>query len=91
MRPLAIIDLGDLESLEGLAQQGHSILEILSGWKHSDIAELSLRNYLLENFPWNPKHYRPSRMQPRVKAAQAEIAALLRIRPTVVSPEQQEC
>ena len=79
-RPLAIIDLGDLEQLEGLAQGGHSILEILAAWKRSDLAEFSLRNYLLERYPWRPDLYRPQRMRPRVDATFKDLATRLAIR-----------
>jgi hypothetical protein len=80
VRQLCVIDIGDLECLEGLVHHGHSLLEILDGWKKSDLAEISLRNYLLETFPWDPLTYRPSRMQPRVQAAYSEIVSHLMIR-----------
>jgi len=40
VRQLCVIDIGDLECLEGLVQHhGHSLLEILDEWKQSDLAE----------------------------------------------------
>ncbi len=80
VRRLCVIDMGDLECLEGLASQGHSMLAALAGWKQSDLAEISLRNYLLETFPWDPNLYRPLRMRPRVQAAYDGIVAHLKIR-----------
>lgn len=83
IRALAVIDLGDLEVLEGLAQDGHAMLDLLAGWKASDLADLSLRNYLLETYPWDPERYRPDRMRPRVNAAFAEIKERLGAPPNV--------
>ena len=87
VRRLCVIDIGDLECLEGLAHHGHSMLTVLDGWKQSDLAEVSLRNYLLETFPWDPNLYRPPRMRPRVQAAYDEIVEHLRIR---ASTDKQE-
>ena len=80
VRKLCVIDIGDLECLEGLAHHGHAMLAVLNGWKQSDLAEISLRNYLLETYPWDPDLYRPPRMRPRVQAAYGEIVSHLKIR-----------
>lgn len=80
IRKLAIIDVGDLEALEGLAEGGHPVIEVLAGWQKSDLAEFSLRNYLLEQYPWKPELYRPRRMQPRVEPTLKALRERLRVR-----------
>jgi hypothetical protein len=80
IRPLAVIDLGDLEALEGLAQEGHLICDLLLAWKNSDLSDMPLRNYLLEQYPWRPELYRPARMRPRVEATLESLRDRLQLR-----------
>jgi hypothetical protein len=40
VRRLCVIDIGDLECLEGLTHHGHSMLTVLGGWKKSDLASI---------------------------------------------------
>lgn len=46
--PLCIVDISEIEMLEGLSSQGESLPDILADWKTSSLADMSLRNYLLE-------------------------------------------
>lgn len=80
VRPLAIIDLSELEVLEGLRERGYFILNILSEWRESDIGEMPLRNYLLKMYPWDPELYRPASMRPRVDSTFKILVERLRIR-----------
>ena len=80
--PVAIIDLSEVEMLEGLAQEGIEPMAILKSWQESDLADISLRNYLYEQFPFSPKRYRPARMKPLVEQTFAELVARLRLRNT---------
>jgi hypothetical protein len=60
--PLMIIDFGELEMLEGLHERGTSALELLRGWKTSELAEMPLRNYLILRFE-DRLLFRPTRME----------------------------
>jgi hypothetical protein len=43
---LAIINLGELEMLEGLAEHGYGVVALLRGWKRSALRNVAFRNYL---------------------------------------------
>ena len=60
--PLAIIELDELEILAGLAENGHSPIELLAEWQHSDLGDISFKNFLFEQFPLrgNAHQYRAS-------------------------------
>jgi hypothetical protein len=45
---LAVIDIEELEMLEAMCDQGHSIADLLVRWKSSDGAGMSLRNWLID-------------------------------------------
>ncbi len=46
--PLSILDVGELEMVEGLSKSGGATLaSILDQWRSSDLGRVSLRNYLL--------------------------------------------
>jgi hypothetical protein len=81
VKPLALIDLSELEALEGLSAEGKDAITLLNDWKASTLAEVSLRNYLLATYPWSPERYRPARVRPNVDNAFGELAARLRFRP----------
>jgi hypothetical protein len=78
MESLAIVDLGELEVLEGLSERGHAITDVLIKWQKSSIATLPLRNFLLREFGAGPD-VRPTRMKPRVDATFQEIIRRLKI------------
>jgi hypothetical protein len=79
-RPVSIIDLGELEMLEGLAAQGLGILSLLGGWHRSGIRSLPLHNWLLANYPWEPDRYRPPRMRQQLDSTFAMLIERLRLR-----------
>ncbi len=68
IRPLSVIDLAELEMLEGLAVHGRNILEILEQWHQSGIASMPLHNWLFRHVGTDPKLYRPPRMEPHMDA-----------------------
>jgi hypothetical protein len=65
---LSIIDLGELEMLEGLAGSGSGPVDLILQWRKSDLGDLSLRNWLLREFGSNSAQYRAEQIQPRVDA-----------------------
>ncbi len=73
IRPLAVIDLGELEMLEGLREDGQSPADLLFAWQESTLANLSLRNWLLERFGAETLIFRPERMKPRTDALFADM------------------
>jgi hypothetical protein len=77
--PLCIIDLADLEVLEGLAERGPSPVEVLRQWKDSSLAAMPLRNAVLAKHGAGP-HLRPTRMQASVDATFDKIVQALRLR-----------
>jgi hypothetical protein len=58
--PLSIIDLGDVEALEALGEQGLTPVDVLESWHESALRAVPLRNFLLER--WTGQQLRPSRM-----------------------------
>lgn len=64
---VVLIDLGELEMLEGLGEKlGMNPADILTRWQASGIANLSLRNWLLATFGGEPTQYRAARVGERV-------------------------
>lgn len=80
MQPLAIVDLGELETLEGLAERGRSLLDVLAAWQESGIAHVPLRNFVLRRFGGG-RDLRPSRMDDRVNATFEAIIQALKLPP----------
>lgn len=70
--PLAIIDVGELEMLEGLTEIGYNPVELLQRWRASNLANISFRNWLLAEFG-NGQFLRPARMKPRFDALTNEM------------------
>jgi len=68
IRPLSVIDLAELEMLEGLAVRGRNVLEVLDKWHQSGIAAMPLHNWLFRHVGTDPQLYRPPRMQPHMDA-----------------------
>lgn len=74
IRPLSVIDLGEVEMLEGLvATRGCGITDLLDGWHNSGIANMSLRNYLLATFSDHEHAFRAPRLRERADAAVEEM------------------
>jgi hypothetical protein len=65
---LAVIDLGELEMLEGLAESGSNPIDLIRQWRSSDLADISFRNWLLRAFGPESEQYRAARIKPRVDA-----------------------
>lgn len=69
--PLAIIDIPEVEMLEGLQEhRGWTTAELLREWKGSGLATVSFRNFLMKKLggAFGPK-LRPSRMEAEVQRA----------------------
>lgn len=64
---VVLLDLSDLEMLEGLAERGQNPLELLTRWQASSLANLSLRNWLIAEFGPEPQQYRAARLGPRIQ------------------------
>ncbi|HEX2049075.1 MAG TPA: hypothetical protein VHJ34_00410 [Actinomycetota bacterium] len=70
---VCVIDLRELEMLEGLAEQGHDVGVLLREWKHSSLATVFLRNFLIQRF--GPHGVpRPRRMATRVRSRLERVA-----------------
>jgi hypothetical protein len=65
IRRLAVVDIGELEILEGLAEEGPTIIEVLEGWKGSSLHSVALKNYVLSRYGRDQIH-RPARMKEQV-------------------------
>lgn len=61
VQTLSIIDLGDIEALEALAEKGLTPVDVLDGWQASGLHAVPFRNYLLTR--WSGRDLRPSRME----------------------------
>jgi len=80
IRPVVVIDLGELEAIEALSKEGVGLPTILTDWQASDIASSPLHNFLLEQYSWSPDRYRPDRMRPHVEAVFRDLVTRLRFR-----------
>ena len=80
IRPLGIIEPSELEMLEGFAEHGINPLDVIRDWQQSDLANISLRNFLYEHWPYDAALYRPNRMKPRVEQLHQEMVARLKLR-----------
>jgi len=74
--PLCIINLAELEMLEGLAEAGKSPDALLSAWKHSGLRNVPFWNFVIREVDSYSR--RPDRMTERVEAAFDEAVARLR-------------
>lgn len=64
---LSIVDIGELEILEALAEEGHSVGDLLAAWKGSSLHAVPLKNYVISRFGGD-RAFRPSRMRDRVES-----------------------
>jgi hypothetical protein len=60
--PLAILDLEELEILEGLTEQGHSPVDVMNDWKRSPRSDAPFKNFVAAASMWAPE-MRPERMR----------------------------
>lgn len=76
---LCIIDMSELEILEGLAEKGKNPSDVLRQWKASGIANVSLRNHVLRT-EGGGRELRPTRMETSVNKTFEKIIASMRLR-----------
>jgi hypothetical protein len=78
---LAIIDMDELEMLEGLAETGASPVDVLRSWRASALGEWPLALYVFNTYgPWGPAN-RPSRMRDSVDRTFEDIIGRLKLLP----------
>ena len=83
--PLAVVTVDEVEMLEGLGDNaGADPCDLIAQWKQSSLANMSLRNWLLERFGRGILIYRPSRMKPRFDELTEMIRRRLELRDDVV-------
>ncbi len=58
-----VIDLDEVEMLEGLAGHGEFIPELINSWRDSDFRGLPLKNYLIDRFNKSPEKLRAESLQ----------------------------
>jgi hypothetical protein len=75
---LSIIDLEELEMLEGLAEHGATPVGVLETWHHSSTPHVPLKNFLIRSGMWDVSK-RPSRMVASVDATFERVIDALRI------------
>jgi hypothetical protein len=73
---LGIVNLGEVEMLEALAQTNHHLARIVADWKHSDLRNVALRNYLIEHYDQGT--LRARRIQGRIEEVMDALAARVR-------------
>ncbi len=79
--PLSIIDLGELEMLEGLSERGESLPDLLRHYHDSSLARMPLRNYLIHKYAGLAViAFRPQRMKDSVNKTMVEIRRRLKLR-----------
>ncbi len=76
--PPGVLDLGEVEILEGLCERGHSPVDLISRWRSSDDALVSFRSWVF-NEP-GLDFLRPTRMEENVHNFLEEIGARLNFR-----------
>ena len=82
LEPLAVIDIGELEMLEGLVEnRGIGLVDALEGWKKSAIPNWSLRNYLIAQYGADWDQFRPSRMGSSFDALAKSVIPRLKVSP----------
>jgi hypothetical protein len=78
IEPLALVGLGELEMLEGLAESGPAATEILREWQGSGLRNVPLRNFLLHRFGQGG-HFRPNRMREHVDSVLDDVVKRLKL------------
>jgi hypothetical protein len=83
---LCILDLEDVDMLEGLCEGGRTPLELLAGWQASDMADLPLKSYVIQHVGGWGVSSRPSRMRDGVEQTFRQIVEVLDLPPDLSSP-----
>lgn len=76
---VGIIDLGELDILEALSEQGENPAITIRNWQSSESRDTSFKNYVIASFG-SGIDYRPSRMTGGVEKAFQEVISNLRLR-----------
>jgi hypothetical protein len=81
LEPLAVVDIGELEMLEGLVEKrGIGVLDTLEDWKKGAVSRWSLRNYLIDQYGTSWDQFRPSRMGSSFNALTESVIPRLKVR-----------
>ena len=75
--PVAVMDLGEIEILEALCEQGQSPINLIARWRASEDAQVSFRNWI-HNEP-GLEAARPTRMNDQVESFMREANARLNL------------
>jgi hypothetical protein len=82
LNPLAVVDIGELEMLEGLVDnKGVGVLDALEGWKKGPGYRWSFRNYLIEAYGPSWDQFRPKRMGGSFKGLTESVIPRLKVSP----------
>lgn len=81
--PLCLIDLEEVEMLEGMRERGISPPDLLMGWKRSPLAALPLKNYVLSSLSGTNAsgRERPRRMKSAVDDVFRSLLSRLGVQP----------
>ncbi len=84
-----VVDLGEVEMLEGLRERGFALLDIVDSWQNSSISSMALKNWIIINHAdVSAPDRRPERMKAYVDAFFTEMIQRLALRPTP-TPEEE--
>lgn len=78
IEPFGMIDLDDVDALVGLSERGLTPIDLLVGWRHSDIPDVPFRNYLIRE---GHGAVRPERSDQAVADTIATIGRVLGFQP----------
>lgn len=88
--PLAIIDMDELEMLEGLAERGTNPVDVLRAWRESALGEWPFSLYVINTYgPWGPAN-RPTRMRESVDRTFEDIVDRLKLIPGDGEPTDEQ-
>lgn len=72
-----VIDLDEVEMLEGLASRGEFIPDLIGTWRESDLRDLPLKNYLIDKFKDAPEKLRSESLQKEFDQLTSELLQLV--------------
>lgn len=76
-----VLDVGEVEMLEGLHESGRSMMDLIDDWQASPLRAVSMRNWLMREVGSGFQQFRPARMKPQMDAFFAEMMDRLQLRP----------
>lgn len=59
---VCILDMEEIDLLEGLRERGEDPAEVLNAWKRSGLARMSFKNYVFDRWGGLPSDLRPARL-----------------------------